>query len=300
MTRVLVLGSSGMLGSMVFHYLSKNPELAVYNTVRDPKYKTQNSIIFDVNTLDESFTPQFQDLKLNYIINCIGITKPFSKDSDPEAVKRAIRINAEFPWKLGVLAKKRNVKVIQIATDCVYSGKKGQYKEDDPHDALDVYGKTKSLGEVFDGTTFNIRNSIIGPEPKKEKSYLLEWFLSQPDGAVLSGFEHHNWNGITTLQFAQLCEKIILKEKYEELLKISPIQHYLPNSTVTKYHLLEIFKQVFKKNVSITCVNKPEEKVDRTLASKFSLLESFMPHQEMKDAINTLENYMRNNPASYF
>jgi len=95
-------------------------------------------------------------------------------------------------------------KVLQIATDCVYSGKTGNYDEAAKHDALDVYGKTKSLGEVNARHVLNIRCSIIGPELKGRLS-LLEWFLSQPTGARVNGYAHHQWNGITTLQFAELC-----------------------------------------------------------------------------------------------
>ena len=100
--------------------------------------------------------------------------------------------------------------MIQIATDCVYSGKTGGYNEDSLHDALDAYGKTKSLGEVRSSTFLNIRSSIIGPEIN-HKVLLLEWFLKQPKGAVLNGFSNHLWNGVTTLQFAELCLTIIKK-----------------------------------------------------------------------------------------
>ena len=187
MTRILVLGTSGMLGSMAFNYFSENPDLDVYGTVREQQYQLDKILIFDAYSVSDLETPRFKNLALDFIINCIGITKPFSHDSDPEGVKRAIRINSNFPWQLGAIAQNMNIKVIQIATDCVFSGKKGLYKEDDVHDPLDVYGKTKSLGEVFDGSVLNIRTSIIGPEPKDQKSYLLEWFLSQPNGENLNG-----------------------------------------------------------------------------------------------------------------
>jgi dTDP-4-dehydrorhamnose reductase len=230
-----------MLGSMVFDYLSKNPKFNVYGTVRDEKYQKNRVLIFNAYNISELEQEQFRKLKIDYIINCIGITKPFSKDDDPAGVVRAIKINADFSWELSKYAEKYDIKILQIGTDCVYSGKKGMYDEDAPHDPVDVYGKSKSLGEVFDGTTLIIRTSIIGPEFKKETTFLFEWFLNQPKGGNIGGFEHHIWNGTTTLQFAQICEKIIETNSFEKLIKISHVHHFTPNNTVNKFQLMNIF-----------------------------------------------------------
>ncbi|MHA2431238.1 MAG: dTDP-4-dehydrorhamnose reductase family protein [Promethearchaeota archaeon] len=292
MTKILVLGVSGMLGAMVFDYLSKNPDFIVYGTVRNPKFLIDNVYLFDANDINQLENRQFLDLKIEYIINCIGITKPFSKDDDPEGVKRAIHINADFPWKLASYAKKHNIKIIQIGTDCVYSGKKGKYSEEDLHDPLDVYGKSKSLGEVFDGSMLIIRCSIIGPEFKKETSFLLEWFLSQPKGGTIGGFEHHVWNGVTTLQFAQLCEKIISSDIYDELVHKSYIHHYTPNNTVNKYQLMHIFNEIFEKELRINRVNKPEQKIDRSLTTEYSELDQIIEKKEIKNAISELKDYI--------
>jgi dTDP-4-dehydrorhamnose reductase len=293
-TKVLILGVSGMLGSMVFDYLSKNPELRVYGTVRNPEYLKNDVFLFDAYNVSQLEKKEFLDLNIDYIINCIGITKPFSRDDDPEGVKRAITINSEFPWKLSEYTKKENIKVIQIGTDCVYSGNKGLYSEVDKHDPLDVYGKSKSLGEVFDGSALIIRCSIIGPEFKKQKSFLFEWFLNQPQGGTIGGYEHHLWNGITTLQFAQLCERIITSNNYEDLIKISSVYHYNPNNIVNKFELMNIFNDVFQKDLKINQINKPDEKVDRTLTSRYSQLDSYSDKSDIKTAIKDLKNYMDN------
>ncbi len=293
-TKVLILGVSGMLGSMVFDYLSKNPELRVYGTVRNPEYLKNDVFLFDAYNVSQLEKKEFLDLNIDYIINCIGITKPFSRDDDPEGVKRAITINSEFPWKLSEYTKKENIKVIQIGTDCVYSGNKGLYSEVDKHDPLDVYGKSKSLGEVFDGSALIIRCSIIGPEFKKQKSFLFEWFLNQPQGGTIGGYEHHLWNGITTLQFAQLCERIITSNNYEDLIKISSVYHYNPNNIVNKFELMNIFNDVFQKDLKINQINKPDEKVDRTLTSRYSQLDFYSDKSDIKTAIKDLKNYMDN------
>ena len=294
MTNVLILGKSGMLGSMVYDYFRNFTNLNVYGTVRNPDYLRGNDLLFDVYNFKQLEEKDFVDLNIDYIINCIGITKPFSKDNDPEGVKRAIAINSKFPWQLAEYASKHNIKVLQIGTDCVYSGKKGLYDEDSLHDPLDVYGKSKSLGEVFDGTALIIRCSIIGPEPKDQKSFLLEWFFNQPQGGTIGGFEHHLWNGVTTLQFAQICEKIIVSNSFDELLQKSYVHHFTPNTTVNKYELMNIFNETFKKELAINQINKPDEKVDRTLTSKYNILDKYYEKKEMKVVIGELKEYIDN------
>ncbi|MEJ2249674.1 MAG: SDR family oxidoreductase [Candidatus Lokiarchaeota archaeon] len=292
MPNVLVLGVSGMLGSMVFDYLKKNQDLNVFGTVRNSKYKTKKVFMFDANDISQLEKKEIEDLNITHIINCIGITKPFCKDDDSNGVKRAIRINANFPWELANYAKQRGIKILSIGTDCVYSGEKGTYKEDDPHDPLDVYGKSKSLGEVFDGSTLIIRCSIIGPELKKDKNFLLEWFLNQPNGGTIGGFAHHLWNGVTTLQFAQICEKIIESNSFDDLMKISYLHHYIPNNTVNKYELMNIFDDVFDKNLEINYINKEDQIVDRSLTTKYNALAKISSKTDLNSALQELKDYI--------
>lgn len=292
MANVLVMGVSGMLGSVVFKYLKQNADLNVYGTVRNPKYQDEDILIFDANNITHLEHQEFIDLNLDYIINCIGIIKPLCKDDDPKGIKRAIKINAEFPWNLGTYANDHNIKVIQIGTDCVYSGKKGNYNEDAIHDPLDVYGKSKSLGEPFDGSTLIIRCSIIGPEMKEEKYSLLEWFLNQPKGGKIGGYEHHKWNGITTLQFGQICEKLIIHNAFDDLMEISHIHHYIPNNRVNKYELMEIFNEVYKKNLKIEKVNIPNQSIDRTLSTKFNELEKLSTQTTIRNALIELNDFI--------
>jgi len=295
MVNILVLGISGMLGSMVFDYLSKNKSFNIYGTVRNAKYQKERIFLFDANNISQLEDKKILNLNIEYVINCIGITKPFSKDDDPIGVVRAIRINADFTWELAKFAKNHNAKVIQIGTDCVFSGKKGQYTENDKHDPLDVYGKSKSLGEVFDGTTLIIRGSIIGPELKKEVTFLLEWFLNQQKGDTISGWEHHLWNGITTLQFAQICERIIESNSFDKLIEISYVHHFRPNEIVNKYELMNIFNDVFDKKLKINRINKPDEKVDRTLSSNFDELSKLFDKSDIKTALTELSDYIEKN-----
>ncbi|MHA1933437.1 MAG: sugar nucleotide-binding protein [Promethearchaeota archaeon] len=293
MANILVMGISGMLGSMVFDYLSKNKNFNVYGTVRNAKYQKDRVFLFDANDISQLEDKRIIHLHIDYIINCIGITKPFSRDDDPIGVVRAIRINSDFPWELAKYAKKKNIRIIQIGTDCVFSGKKGLYNEIDKHDPLDVYGKSKSLGEVFDRTTLILRGSIIGPELKKEVTFLLEWFRNQQKGGMISGWEHHLWNGITTLQFAQICERIIESNNFDKLMDISYVHHFIPNEIVNKYELMKIFNEVFDKKLKINRINKPDEKVDRTLSSNFDDLSILFDKSDIKTALMELSDYIK-------
>ena len=282
---ILVMGATGMLGSMVYEYLKGDSELAVFGTSRK---KMREFFCFDVH--DDIHSLEWDKIDVDYVINCIGITKPYCNDENMSEVNNAIVVNSLFPRKLNDLAAAKDIRVIQIATDCVYSGNKGNYQEDDPHDSLDVYGKTKSLGEVKSELFLNIRCSIIGPE-KFNKTFLLEWFLKQQSNTAINGFTHHLWNGVTTVQFAQLCQKIIKNNQFDSLVRESNIHHFTPNNTVSKYELMQLFEEVYNRGVVI---NKYEGDVvlDRTLKSKFNSINGISPPLTIKEALVEQRSYI--------
>jgi dTDP-4-dehydrorhamnose reductase len=290
---VLVFGSTGMLGSTVYRSLSSVESLNVGFTSRGAS--GPGGLPFDAL---QPLEPQFERLcassKWDYWINCIGVIKPYCKDNDPVGVRNALRVNALFPHELAAVARRNGIRVIQIATDCVYSGAAGGYIESDPHDALDVYGKTKSLGEVFDGGILNLRVSIVGPEQGRQSS-LLEWFLAQSPGAELKGFTHHRWNGVTTLRFAQLCQAILSAGAYDELVRESHVHHYVPADIVTKYELLKIFQDVFGTDYRISAVGDVGPAVDRTLSSKYSRLGQLLPPISIAEDVRLLSEVMAPN-----
>lgn len=283
---IVVLGATGMLGSMVYHYLKANPAFYVIGTSRKDY---EGLAHFDVYGSFEKLSAEPK--KIDYVINCIGITKPYCHDDNNREIKNAVYINSYFPYLLSESAEKNDFKIIQIATDCVYSGRHGNYLEDMPHDPIDMYGKTKSLGEVKAKYFLNIRSSIIGPE-RFNKVFLLEWFFTQKKGSAVNGFSHHLWNGVTTLQFAKLCEKIITGGKFDILTGQSSVHHFIPNNTVSKYELLRLFDEVFEKGVA---VNKKEEGVpvvDRTLGTKYAILSSVYPPSTMREALMELKGHI--------
>jgi dTDP-4-dehydrorhamnose reductase len=264
-TKVLVLGGSGMLGSMVVDFLSRDSALDVAATVRSDAMKRQMCGAYD-NVEWIVFDPAAGDAGglfagRSWAVNAIGITKPLIRDDRPDEIERAVEINARLPHLLAHAAKRAGARIIQIATDCVYSGAKGMYREQDAHDALDVYGKTKSLGETFHDNVHHLRCSIIGPEPKDFK-FLIEWFRRQAPGATLKGFANHQWNGVTTLQFAKLCRGIIGGG-----IDLGHLLHVVPAGTVSKADMLHEFARAYnRQDLSIETVDAPTV-IDRTLAT---------------------------------
>ncbi len=269
MKSILIIGGLGMLGSQVLKEFSqtKYKLYATYRNITDlNKFKKTNSnkkkkIVFhkfDIKKYKKQDLEKIIDKK-NFIINCAGVIKPYIDEDDFKSIENAIQINSTFPHFLNSIAKKFNIKIYQIATDCVFTGLKGNYTENDNHDATDVYGKTKSLGEVKSPNFFNLRCSIIGNELKNNKS-LIEWFKNSKKGSTLKGFNDHLWNGITTNAFAKIVRSII-----ENKLQIPNNFHIIPKDKVTKYKLLQFFKKYFKRNDLTIIKTRSSQTVTRTL-----------------------------------
>lgn len=273
--KVLILGVTGMLGHMVQRVLAASDTIDVHGTYiadqHDPFY-------FDV----ESGLAKLAEICDNssgydYFINCIGILPGKIAEKDPTTIRKAIKINSLFPHELSTFAKERSVKIIHISTDGVFSGKAESYQEDDTHDCADFYGITKSLGEVFDKHFLNLRCSIIGPSPFLNEG-LMEWFLKQPDGSVVSGYTNHIWHGISTYQFGRLCLKIIEDDHFEEIRRESAVFHFAPNEPITKFNLLCLFNETFKKNISVEAIASDDKIYKRVLQTKYRGLKNIYPH----------------------
>jgi len=252
-----------MLGSMVVDYLSHDSEFSLSATVRSPELLARMQKMYPQvrwHVADFRDTEGFSAFDgQEWIINAIGITKPLIHEDNAAEILTAIEINSLLPHTAGREAQQRNARVLQIATDCVYSGAKGHYIETDVHDALDVYGKTKSLGECFLPNTQHLRCSIIGPEPKDFK-FLIEWFRRQESGATVNGFVNHHWNGVTTLHFAKLCKGIIKTDA-----TLSHLQHVVPTGMVTKAQMLHDFAQAYNRADITIRDTEAKTVIDRTL-----------------------------------
>ncbi len=266
--KVIVLGASGMLGSMLLDYLSRDSDLELAATARRQE-------------LIRRLRPRLANAEWRFLgaeggtvkkiaavlgdaawaINAIGVIKPYIHDDNAAEVERAVNINALFPHVLARAAEQTGCRVLQITTDCVYSGRRGHYTEKDDHDALDAYGKTKSLGEVFSSSMYHLRCSIIGPEPKGHVS-LLDWFLSQPRSSHVSGYTNHQWNGVTTLHFAKVCQGVIKCG-----LDLPHVQHVIAGGSLSKAELLQCFAREYRRGDITITPTQATVATDRTLAT---------------------------------
>ncbi|HEY4825161.1 MAG TPA: sugar nucleotide-binding protein [Solirubrobacteraceae bacterium] len=262
MTKVLVLGAGGTLGGMVTRVLGESAELDVTATGRAAERApdgTSPHRRFDV--LRDSLEPLLDDARCEWIVNAVGVIKPRIHEEDRASIENAILVNAVFPHRLAAAAAERGQRIIQIATDGVFSGPLGPYDEATPHDPLDVYGKTKSLGEVADSHVYNLRCSIIGPESSPPRS-LLGWALSAPANAELRGYTGQRWNGVTTMHFARLCGAIIAGAQ------TPTAQHVVPADSVSKAELLELALAAFGRSDVTVRPELGPEPADRTLSTR--------------------------------
>ena len=247
MKNLLILGSDGMLGYAVTEYFLRKGYTVKPLTINE----------FDI-TKDpmEKFESFLEDIEV--VINCAGIIKQIISKFSIEYI---LQVNSMFPRNLANVCNKNNILCFHIATDCVYSGKKGNYDENDYFDATDVYGMTKNAGDINDCMT--LRTSIIGEE-KSQSHSLLEWARSQREKQV-NGFTNHYWNGVTTVYLAEIIEKIIKQNLYKE-----GIFHIFSTNSVNKYELLSIINTTYKLNLKINSF-EANISIDRTLSSIYKL-----------------------------
>lgn len=229
MAKVLVLGGRGMIGAGVVSAL-ESAHIEVLKTSRHPA--DGSSIQFEVGK-----TP-IADVLANlepgdFVFNAIGLIKQRINEDLASDRLRAIQLNSDFPYRLSGAAAQFGVNIIQVATDCVYEGADGDYLENSPQDATDVYGKTKSLGEVPAPNVMHLRCSVIGPETSGGLS-LLEWVRKQPQDAQLNGFTNHIWNGLTSSAFGRIVAGIVSNNGF-----VPGVHHIVPANRVNKHELVQ-------------------------------------------------------------
>lgn len=236
MKKILILGASGMAGHVAYTYLKENSSHHIIGTTNNTSFgdDTIQLDIFDAEKL-ESTLKQYQP---DVVINCVGMLIRGAK----QYPDKTIYCNAYLPHLLKRLINENGGELIHISTDCVFSGKGGGYTENSFKDATDVYGMSKSLGEINDDLNLTIRTSIIGPELKQEGEGLFHWFMNQTE--PVTGFRSNYWSGVTTLELAKFL-KWTLDNKF------SGLYHLTNSQPISKFDLLNIFKDVYSKNVEI-------------------------------------------------
>ncbi len=257
--KILILGGSGMLGHRLWMALQPRHEVSV--TVRGDRSPFPPVPEFPARLVrcrvdaqsPDDVARVLSDVRPELVINCIGLTKQKKDAVDPLL---SIHLNALFPHRLALLCRTAGTRLIHVSTDCVFSGKRGGYRESDPSDAEDLYGRTKALGEVVDPHATTLRTSIIGHELYGRHG-LLEWFLSQT--GTIQGYRKAIFTGFTTHELALIIDRHVVANP-----GLSGLFH-VSSSPISKFDLLQIVKQAYRKEVEIV----PDEDFvcDRSLDS---------------------------------
>ncbi|MBL6933858.1 MAG: sugar nucleotide-binding protein [Alphaproteobacteria bacterium] len=285
MARILVLGSTGMLGSAVLAVL-RDAGLDVAGAQRRPQ---AGGYTFDAGQPETMDWLKQPELGIDTIINCVGVGRLGNKSSRADA--ELSTVNAVFPRLLQEATADSGARVIHMSSDGVFAGRSAPYYEDTPADAHDAYGQSKRLGEIEAPNFLSVRCSIIGSDPDR-RGYLLDWFLSHERGATVTGFIDHIWDGVTTLQFARLCREIIEKDRFMAIRERTPVLHFSPNQPVSKYDLLCLFDRVFASGIRVV-PGESERPVTRILESYYrDLLRCCGMRQPLEEAIRELRDFM--------
>ena len=237
--KIAILGANGMIGSAITYVLSQEKKFKIFALIRKRSffYDQFNIKTWEYDRLNK-FKSFLNEIKPNVVINCAGITKHVEKNNK---IYDTIYVNSIFPHELSCYCYSKNIKLIHISSDCVFSGKKGDYLENDLADAMDLYGKTKSISELIFKNSLVLRTSTIGHEIYT-KHGLLEWFLSQKE---CKGYDKAIFSGLTNIEFAKVIRFYLIKKPLiSGLYNVGGIK-------ISKYSLLNIISNVYKKNIYI-------------------------------------------------
>jgi dTDP-4-dehydrorhamnose reductase len=244
---VFILGASGMLGNAMLRTFAELPQFAVYGSARSsaalrhfaPALQSRIVTGVDVEQHD-SLVRAFGRVQPDLVINCVGLVKQLAESGDPLLT---IPLNSLLPHRLAALCEVAGARLVQISTDCVFSGDQGLYRESDLPDADDLYGRSKLLGEVDYPHAITLRTSIIGHELEGQRS-LVNWFLAQ-QGQV-RGYTRAVFSGLPTVMLARLIRDVIVP--HAELRGL----YHVAAAPINKFDLLSLVAEVYGKQIAIT------------------------------------------------
>jgi dTDP-4-dehydrorhamnose reductase len=270
-TTVLVLGANGMLGNAVLRLFASSSGYKAFGSVRSSaalRHLASNlhpCAISDVDVEnDASLTQLFAAVHPDVVVNCVGLIKQSAAGDDPLA---AIAINALLPHRLARLCEDTGARLVQMGTDCVFSGKEGLYVETDVADATDLYGRSKYLGEVDYPHAITLRTSIIGHELDGSRS-LIGWFLAQ-EGSV-KGYKRAIFSGLPTVEVARVIRDNVIP--HPELHGV----YHVSAEPINKFDLLTLVAQTYSKTIYIS--EDDQLVIDRSLDStRFRQATGFAP-----------------------
>jgi dTDP-4-dehydrorhamnose reductase len=258
--RVLVLGATGMLGNAMIRILSENADWDVFGTVRSGSAgrfysrRISEKLLAGIDVENhDSLVSVFNRIRPDVVINCIGLIKQLADANDPLL---ALSVNSLLPHRIARLCGLAGARFVHISTDCVFSGEKGNYRETDPSDAEDLYGKSKFLGEVDYPHAITLRTSIIGHELQSANG-LLGWFLNQE--AQCNGYVNAIFTGLPTVTLAQIVRNVVIPHP-----DLSGVYH-VAAQPISKHDLLKLIADIYGKSIEVV----PDDKlvIDRSLSA---------------------------------
>ena len=279
--RILILGINGMAGHMLtLYFRSLSQEFETFGIARNDSIMKPDQLL-DVTDFDK-LTQVIEDIKPDYIINSIGVLNQYAENFPANA----ILVNSYLPHFLESLTKDSPVKVIHISTDCVFSGKKGGYKELDFKDGKGYYGQSKALGELNNQKDITLRTSIIGPDINQKGIGLFHWFMQQD--TVANGYVKSIWSGVTTLELAKAVHRSIINNT-------TGIYHLTNGQKINKYELLRLFKHDVHKNIFIQAVDGVA--LDKSLIDTRKEFEYQVPDYEIM--VKEMIEFIKSNKVFY-
>jgi dTDP-4-dehydrorhamnose reductase len=270
--KIIIFGSTGMLGNYVNLYLSSFYEIVCIKRE-----------LFDIETTDWN---KLYDILLLYtkkddiIINCSGAIPQQNSN-----IRKYIILNTLFPYKLNEFSIKLSLKFIHITTDCVFSGVRGGYNESDIHDSDNIYGISKSLGDNIRCSI--IRTSIIGEE-LFNKNNLIEW-LKKNKNSTIDGYNNVLWNGITCFQLSKIINYIITNNIYW-----NGVRHFFSPNIVSKYELCCLINEEYNLNITINKNNIINKNMTLT-----TIYDNIIKIPDIKIQIKEQHNFTNNSSGLY-
>lgn len=269
--KVLIFGGAGMLGHKLVQVLGEHFDVSYtlrggFDTVARFRILPQAKCIENVDVLsNSSIHAVIEAQRPDVVINAVGVIKQKPSAND---VITTLETNSIFPQRLASLAAELDFRLITMSTDCVFSGSRGMYREQDVPDAYDLYGQSKHWGEVSGENCLTLRTSIIGRELSSGHS-LIEWFLANENQTV-KGFRKAIYSGFPTIVFADIIKRLIT-----EFPELNGLYH-VSSEPINKFVLLKLVRDTYERNIAI----EPDDNcvIDRSLdSSLFRLATGFAP-----------------------
>jgi dTDP-4-dehydrorhamnose reductase len=244
--RILILGGDGMLGHQLLRHLRGRHDVRVTLRLGSEAYGAyqpfeRDTALYGVDVRQtDALVQVLADFRPEAVVNAVGIIK---QRSEAKAVIPSLEINSLLPHRLALLCRTIGARFVHFSTDCVFSGRKGNYRETDQPDAEDLYGRTKLLGEVAEPHCLTLRTSMVGPELSR-KTGLLEWFFAQR-GQTVKGFTKAIFSGFPTSELARIVELVLT-----DVPAIHGLYH-VAAQPISKYDLLRLVRDRLQFPVTI-------------------------------------------------